>query len=44
MCFHCCELNIGMEVLTGGSLLLAVRETLGGLLSGFCLLATVDFG
>lgn len=42
MCCHCCGLNIGMEVLTGGSLLRAVRETLGGLLSGFCLLATVD--
>lgn len=42
MCCHCCGLIIGMEVLTGGSLLRAVRETLGGLLSGFCLLATVD--
>lgn len=42
MCCHCCGLIIGMEVLTGGSLLRAARETLGGLLSGFCLLATVD--
>lgn len=32
---HCCGLNIGMEVLTGGTLLPAVRKTLGGLLSGF---------